>query len=105
MRAFVRLSSVIALATACMGPEKFDKQNAEQLCLLFEECEVLDMYGYSSTEECDSSVKGAFDDCEDFDQEAAKRCIENLEKMDCEDAYAERFPSACNKACKDPVPE
>jgi hypothetical protein len=88
---------------ACKGPAKFDKQHAEQRCAMYEECEVLDMYGYSSPAECDADLRNTYDDCKDYNRKAAKQCIEELEAMSCGAVFDERFPSACNHACGDPV--
>ncbi len=96
-----KLSITLLFVGACMGKKKFDKQNAEERCQLLEDCEVLDMYGYSSINECDDELRNTYNECDDYDKKAAKECIDELKKMNCQDVYDERFPPACGHACKD----
>ena len=99
----MRLTTIgvlLSLSTlGCKGPKKFDKQNATTRCALYKDCEVLDLYGYASKQECEQALSGTYTDCDDYDRKAAKSCIEALEGMECEALQEDRLPSACSHAC------
>ena len=76
--------ALVSITTGCMGKKKFDKKNAEELCQLYEACEVLDIYGYSSIEECDADLRDTFNECDDYDKKAAKSCLKEMKSAECE---------------------
>ena len=68
---------------ACVTSNNFDERYAEEYCLYAQECEVLDLEGFSTLSECEREVSILPDECEVFDRKKAKTCLEDLAAMSC----------------------
>ena len=90
---------MIALALmACVTASNFNERYAKEFCRYAQECEVLDLEGFSTLSECENEVAVLPDECEAFDQKKAKKCLEDLATLSCEDALA-GTPRSCAKVC------
>jgi len=84
----------------CMTQERFEKRYAASSCELFADCEVLDLQGFATHRECETTTD-VTDECDDFDSKAAQACISGIEAMDCSALFAGSQPNACDRVCKD----
>ena len=90
---------LLALA-GCMDQERFEQRYAATTCELFSNCEVMDLQGFATHQECETTTDFA-DECGNFNSKAARACITGIEAMDCSALFADNQPSACNRVCKD----
>ncbi len=86
------------LFVGCMTTGQFQDRYATAFCELAEDCQVLDLEGYSTFRSCEDEVSSSSDDCEDYDRKAAKKCITALRESTCEDAH-DGPPRVCSKVC------
>jgi hypothetical protein len=85
--------------SGCLGKSRFDEKYAEEICLLYSECEVLDLEGYSTTRTCRQDLGQYTDQCGEYDSSTAKSCIQAVRSSSCEDIYRRGLPSVCNDVC------
>ena len=98
---FWRYGALIVVLTSpgCMGPDRFEERFTEAHCELLADCEVLDLQGYATHQECTEDARGLTDDCETFERQNASECIKAINRMDCESLLTKRLPRVCNSVC------
>ena len=82
----------------CLTSNNFDSRFAAAQCAYAQECEVLDLEGFSTLSECENETVFLPDDCEEFDRKQAQKCIEAVTTMTCEEGMS-GTPRACNTLC------
>ena len=89
---------IVMMLASCLTSDTFDSRYADAFCTYAQECEVLDLEGFSTLSECRSEVSLVSEDCADFDRDKAKACLDNVSTMTCEDGMS-GLPRACNRVC------
>ena len=74
------------------------EEYADAFCTYAQECEVLDLEGFSTLSECKSEVSPLSESCTDFDRDEAKACLDNVSTLSCEDGMS-GLPRECNRVC------
>ncbi len=94
------------VATGCKyKQDEFAADYASATCTLYDECEVLDLYGYETDDRqsCVAALKTSYapssNTCEGFDPETAETCIMQIEQLACEQLYDDVFPTICDTVC------
>ena len=94
--------SLLFLALAgCMDQAAFEQRYAESSCELFSACEVMDLQGFSTHQECESGATPVTGECPDFDRKAARACVAAIDAMDCSALFAGKDPAVCDRVCVD----
>ena len=92
-----------SLCMGCYSQGRYATDRAEEECLLYSECEWLDLMEIDSEATCIDIMEENFDpeirQCPDFDRALAKECIEGIALMDCTDLQNNDFPDACYSEC------
>lgn len=97
---FRRYGSVVALlAVGCLTEQRFERAYTEKRCGLLTDCEALDLYGYQTSRECGADLRGAPEECEEFDTDKARKCLDSIDSMDCERLMSTDVPAACESVC------
>ncbi len=89
---------ILLLSMACLGVSQFEKRYAAEFCTYAKECEVLDLEGFSTMGACESQVQILPENCDEMDRKKARKCLHELEMMDCEAGQAGP-PAICSKIC------
>ena len=89
---------LILLHMACLNIERFEKRYAADFCQYANECEVLDLEGFSTMKACESEVTILPEVCDELDQKQARKCLKKTSVMSCEDGQSGQ-PKACNNLC------
>ena len=89
---------IALLFIGCLTANRFDERYAEEFCKYAQECEVLDLEGFSTLSECESEAGILPEECEEFDRKTAQTCLEDLATMTCPQAMS-GTPRSCNKVC------
>ena len=90
---------IALLLAGCMTAETFDSRYAEAFCTYAQECEVLDLEGFSTLSECRNNTSVLPEDCANFNRDTAKACLENVSTLSCQDGMS-GIPRACNRVCR-----
>ena len=93
-----RWALFIALS-GCLSKNRFEENFAEEVCLLYSECEILDLEGYSTARICRQDMTQFTDECGEYDTAKAKACIQAVRSSSCEDLHERGLPAACNQVC------
>lgn len=93
---------VIALVfmAACLNGSQFENQYAEEYCKRAQDCEVLDIEGFSTLSSCESETSSLPEDCEEFSSEQGKKCLKQLRASTCQDAM-DGPPKSCSRICEE----
>ena len=91
---------ILALG-GCMDQAAFERRYAETSCSLFADCEVMDLQGFATHQECEDGSTVIGDDCPDFDSKAARACVAAVEAMDCSALILSSEPDICRQVCND----
>jgi len=89
---------LVALGFACLTPNNFEERYAEEFCQYAQECEVLDIEGFSTTSSCENEASILPDDCENLVQKSARKCLKKMATLTCEAGF-HGPPKACNNLC------
>ncbi len=89
---------IVFVLLGCLTENNFDVRYADAFCQYAQECEVLDLEGFSTLQECRNEVVFLPDDCSEFARDKAKLCLEDVSTMSCE-AAMDGPPRACNRVC------
>ena len=89
---------ILFVLASCLTPDTFETRYAEEFCDYAQECEVLDLEGFSTLSECEIEVSILPDSCTDFSKKVAKSCLDSLSAMTCKDGM-EGIPRTCNQVC------
>jgi len=84
----------------CLTQGQFEQRYATEFCQLAQDCQVLDLEGYSTLKSCEDEASPTTEDCDTFDQKAAKKCISALQQYTCEDGH-DGPPKSCGKVCSE----
>jgi len=99
---FLILLSCGALA-GCYGEARYHSELAEESCVLYEDCGVMEAYGHVDLAGCISAAELAFDaasaDCPEHDGAAAKACVWGIREMDCQALEDQSYPEECGMVC------
>ena len=87
------------LLVGCLNQSRFEERFAVEQCRWAQECEVLDLEGFSTLLDCERERTILPDDCESYDQKTAKECLKELRESTCEDGL-NGPPKVCNRVCK-----
>ncbi len=90
--------NVLLLLMACMTTGRFEDRYAAEFCQWAQDCEVLDLEGFSTLSECESQFASLPDECENYTQKSARECVEAIRSSTCEDGLSGP-PKACDKVC------
>lgn len=76
----------------------------EVWCETLSDCDLLDVRGFASQQEClqvyDDALQAYLSDADcAYDGEAAYECLDGLLAATCEDIEDDLAPSACNRVC------
>ena len=90
---------IVALFLAgCLTAESMDKRYSEEFCTYAEECEVLDIEGFSTSKECANEASTMPESCSEFDRKKARQCLKRMSELSCEDGLAGP-PAVCDEIC------
>ena len=89
---------ITVLLFGCLTQNNFDERYAEAFCEYAQQCEVLDLEGFSTVQECENETVLLPDTCDTFDRKKAKDCIEQLSTISCKQALS-GIPKTCDKVC------
>jgi hypothetical protein len=92
--------NILLFLSGCLSVGQFEKRYAAEFCQLAQECEVLDLEGFSTLESCEGETVPFPEDCEEYDQKKARKCLEALQASSCEDGLSGP-PQVCGKVCID----
>jgi hypothetical protein len=92
--------SILLILSGCLSVGQFEKQYSTEFCQLAQDCEVLDLEGFSSLESCENEAVPFAEDCEEYDQKKARKCLDALRSSSCEDGLGGP-PQVCGKVCLD----
>jgi hypothetical protein len=95
------LGWVALLSIGCQSEDGFNDDFTESYCTLLSDCEVLDIYGYRSVQDCNSQASGVTDECE-FDDDAAETCLDDIAATGCRDLWDAGLPDSCSVVCGSP---
>lgn len=89
---------------ACAYPaEDFAVDMADAVCGIYDECGYLDTFGFTSADECATTVQQSYDpeqiDCAEYDKKKAEECVDGVIQMSCQDLYDSAWPTACDERC------
>ena len=95
---------LLGLIQGCYTQKRFADEYAEATCLLYSDCEVLDIYTeYDGIEGCTSGIseviQPATAECSAYDNRTAHDCVDGINEMDCQDLYDNVYPDACYTYC------
>ena len=93
------LALALALLVGCTTEDGFNEDFVEEYCSLLTACEVLDLYGYRSADDCADEASGLTEDC-DFNEDAAETCIADIQATGCRDLWEFNLPDSCSGVCK-----
>lgn len=86
---------------ACYSWDTYTEDVSSATCTFYERCDVLDVIGYASVDECvDEYVAwdAAEGECEGFDKGAAKRCVRGWQELACT-AEPSDYHGDCDVVC------
>jgi len=89
---------ILFLAMSCITESGFDARFSEEYCRYAQECEVLDLEGFSTLSECERETGFLSEDCEEFDRKQARECLQKVAEMSCAQGMS-GTPRACNTVC------
>ena len=89
---------LLMFAMACLGIDRFEKRYATEFCAYADECEVLDLEGFSTKKACEDQAQILPEDCDEFDGKTAQLCLDELAQMTCEAGQAGP-PGPCGRLC------
>jgi hypothetical protein len=92
--------NILLFLSGCLSVGQFEKRYATEACQLAQDCEVLDLEGFSTLESCQNETVPFTEDCEEYDQEKARKCLDTLRASSCEDGMSGP-PQVCEKVCLD----
>jgi hypothetical protein len=91
--------AILFALTGCLNKDRFNEKYADEVCLLYSECEVLDLEGYSTARTCRQTLGQHTDQCDEFDSAGAKSCIAAIRGFSCEDMLERGLPGICDDVC------
>ena len=83
---------------ACLGIDRFEERYAEAFCTYATECEVLDLEGFSTLQDCNQQAGILPDSCDNYDRSKAQQCLDELALLTCPDGQ-DGVPNACKQVC------
>ncbi len=89
----------LLLAASCYAYEDFLEEQGTATCQLYEECERLGWLGCDDIDCCLASVLEDHWECEDFNADAARDCVEGISSLDCESFLGGSYPTSCAEVC------
>ena len=90
--------SFILILVGCLTAENMNERYAEEFCTYAQECEVLDIEGFSTSKECENEAATISDECDNFDRKMARKCLKQVAELSCEDGLSGP-PASCDKVC------
>jgi hypothetical protein len=92
---------VILFLAGCMDQAAFERRYAESSCELFADCEVMDLQGFATHQECEADATIIADPCTDYDAKAARACVAAIDAMECSALLLNSQPDVCGRVCTD----
>ena len=94
--------SWVALS-GCYTQNRYQGDQAEALCQLYESCGYLESVGVTTYKECVNVMSGGTLQCDGYDAGAASDCVDGINTLTCERHAEGYWPSACNEVCESTV--
>lgn len=96
--------TLILLQLGCSYPaDRFAEEMAQATCTLYQDCGYLELFGFSSFDECTAAVQANYDpetvECPDYDRKSALECVDGVQAMTCVDLADSVWPAACAQRC------
>ena len=82
---------VLGLTGCGYSHELFAEEFPVALCSYYEECDLLDTFGFDSKKQCTKLTRQNYDPkegtipCEEYVGENAEKCVSQVKRMDCGD--------------------
>jgi hypothetical protein len=93
--------SLLAMTTGCYNYNSFQYDVVDVSCEWQEECGLLELFG-DTLEECIITAEDDVDpdaECIDFNKDAAKECISQMEEIECTLSGALGSIDICSEVC------
>ncbi len=87
------------MVASCYSLNTFWEDRAMAQCQLYEQCGYLSYVGAETFDDCFEAMTDTEYDCSDYNQAAARECVEGQEAMSCQDLEDGYYPTACTQVC------
>jgi hypothetical protein len=95
------LVTLLAMSTGCYNYNSFQNDLIDVTCEWYEECGVLDFVG-DTLDECIITAEADLNpdaECYEFNKDAAKECISQMEDIECSLSGALGSIDICSEVC------